>query len=137
MTAMLRARGALASRLLDTHVEDWRAQAACIDKDPELWFALTADTEAEAIRICQEECPVITICRRWADEHGVADGVWGGLTAAERRGQALAQSRMRQRNCQRCSAPFTAQRAQFCSKQCRDWAAHAKRSTWTPERRSA
>ena len=64
---------------------DWRANAACRDADPDLFFPIGTTGPAlrqvqEAIRICQT-CPIQVRCLTWALEQGVTDGVWGGTTA--------------------------------------------------------
>jgi len=78
---------------------DWRSQAACRGIDPDLFFpegsagpALQA--AAVAKRICGA-CPVQARCLRWALDHGVGFGIWGGHTENERRelGNVPAQSR--------------------------------------------
>lgn len=68
---------------------DWRDDAACRDHDPELFFpegtARPALRQAEqAKRICQS-CPVRTLCLRFALQHGLGFGIWGGAADEERR----------------------------------------------------
>lgn len=78
---------------------DWRTQAACRDKDPELFFpvgntgaALKQIEEAKAV--CRT-CPVIDQCLKWALDTNQDSGIWGGLTEDERR--ALKRRAMRTR----------------------------------------
>ena len=78
---------------------DWRAQAACRGKDPELFFpvgntgaALKQIEEAKAV--CRT-CPVIDQCLKWALDTNQDSGIWGGLTEDERR--ALKRRAMRAR----------------------------------------
>lgn len=78
---------------------DWRAQAACRDKDPELFFpvgntgaALKQIEEAKAV--CRT-CPVTDQCLKWALDTNQDSGIWGGLTEDERR--ALKRRAMRAR----------------------------------------
>lgn len=66
----------------------WMAAAACIGHDPELWFPGTGDqiaATAAAKAVCRD-CPVAEPCltAALADPH--LQGVWGGLTQPERRG---------------------------------------------------
>lgn len=80
----------------------WRAQAACIGTDPDMWFAEGKGvTPIEALRICTGGCPVRVECLEdaLAVESGPTDGVLGGVIAADRvrvrggtltRGQAMA-----------------------------------------------
>ncbi|MCW2811522.1 MAG: transcription factor WhiB [Friedmanniella sp.] len=70
-------------------VSDWRARAACATREPELFFPLGATGPArvhleDAQRVCQA-CGVRAECLDWAISNGVDDGVWGGLSAAQRR----------------------------------------------------
>jgi WhiB family transcriptional regulator, redox-sensing transcriptional regulator len=67
---------------------DWRHRAACRDEDPELFYpvgdsgpALLQIAEAKAV--CRR-CPVIRDCLSWALVRE-NDGVWGGMSADERR----------------------------------------------------
>lgn len=68
--------------------EDWRHRAACLSRDPELWFAtapLLASQVAKAKRVCNTACPVRDECRQWADDHNMQFGTWGGQDQDERR----------------------------------------------------
>jgi WhiB family redox-sensing transcriptional regulator len=63
-------------------LETWRDVAACRDHDPELFFPIGAagpalDQVERAKQVCQR-CPVREPCLRWALNHGVAFGIWGG-----------------------------------------------------------
>jgi WhiB family transcriptional regulator, redox-sensing transcriptional regulator len=67
---------------------DWRARAACVAEDPELFFPIGSGRHAEeqvtaAKQVCHR-CPVVAQCRDFAVLNG-CDGVWGGLDDAERR----------------------------------------------------
>ena len=56
--------------------------AACAGHpDPDLWFR--HDDEPAAARICAT-CPLRTACQAWALREDERDGVWGGLTEADR-----------------------------------------------------
>jgi WhiB family redox-sensing transcriptional regulator len=67
----------------------WRERAACRSEDPELFFPLgevgLSRTQIERARAVCHRCPVMTACGSWALRNGESDGVWGGMTAAERR----------------------------------------------------
>lgn len=59
---------------------NWRDRAACLDHDPELWFA---DSHRQldrdrAKRICGT-CPARRECGDWATETGQRNGIWGGV----------------------------------------------------------
>ena len=80
---------------------DWRSKAACLDKDPELFFpvgntgpALLQIEEAKAV--CRS-CEVVDTCLKWAMESGQDSGVWGGMSEDERRAIKRRQSRSRVR----------------------------------------
>lgn len=66
---------------------DWRYRAACRDEDPELFFPIGSSGPAlmqiqEAKAVC-DACPVRSRCAEFG--FGEYDGVWGGLSPAERR----------------------------------------------------
>lgn len=67
----------------------FRDHAACRDTDPELFFPVGESGPAlRQTRMAQAVCagcPVAADCLEWALEHGVGDGVFGGMTADERR----------------------------------------------------
>ncbi|MCU1521828.1 MAG: transcription factor WhiB [Arthrobacter sp.] len=68
---------------------DWRNRAACLDKDPELFFPVGNTGPAllqieEAKSVCRR-CPVVDTCLQWALESGQDAGVWGGMSEDERR----------------------------------------------------
>lgn len=59
----------------------WRDHAECRQYDPELWFPDRGGNAAAAIRICQDQCPVIVACAREAARirlEGPLWGIWGG-----------------------------------------------------------
>jgi WhiB family redox-sensing transcriptional regulator len=72
----------------------WIVDAPCARVDGDLWFpdkGEAADSRA-AKRICNgdpkrgtEPCPLRERCLQWATSSGQLWGVWGGLTARERR----------------------------------------------------
>ena len=67
----------------------WRNRSACLDEDPELFFPIGNTGPAllqteEAKDICRP-CEVLETCLSWANEFGRDAGVWGGLSADERR----------------------------------------------------
>ena len=80
-----RGRGA---RLCDR--PDWRADAACRDVDPELFFPdgdiRSARAQLKTAKLICRGCPVSATCLNWALASGQEAGIWGGLTEDERRG---------------------------------------------------
>jgi WhiB family redox-sensing transcriptional regulator len=78
----------------------WRESAACLNRDPELFFPVGTSGPAvlqvhKAKTVCQR-CAVVSECLTWALEAGVEHGVWGGQTEEERR--ALRRRRARTRS---------------------------------------
>ena len=71
---------------------DWRAKAACRDKDPELFFPVGNTGAAKTV--CRS-CEVIDSCLRTALDTNQDYGVWGGMSEDERR--ALKRRAMRAR----------------------------------------
>ena len=67
--------------------QEWRADAACLGHDPELWFADDGDEgkekRSEAIRICRA-CPVRKPCLNWAMRVNDRYAILGGLTKRQR-----------------------------------------------------
>ncbi|MFN2607698.1 MAG: WhiB family transcriptional regulator [Acidimicrobiales bacterium] len=64
--------------------EDWRAAAACRTADTSLFFPESDDEAGPAKAICAS-CPVREDCLGFALANRQEQGVWGGLTEAERR----------------------------------------------------
>lgn len=65
----------------------WRTRAACRDVDPELFHPLSELDlpRIDAAKAVCGRCPVADRCLTWAVDTGQAHGVWGGLTAEQRR----------------------------------------------------
>ncbi len=68
---------------------DWRDRAACRTADPDLFFPSTNGAGAQrqhrqAKTVCAA-CPVLAECLTFALDRGLDYGVFGGLTADERR----------------------------------------------------
>lgn len=81
------------ARLFAVEAEnDWRRRAACAGLDPELFFASEdvenrqerREREAAAKDVCGR-CAVVDDCLAYALEARERYGIWGGLTADERR----------------------------------------------------
>lgn len=64
--------------------ETWRDLARCRGIDPLVFHPVNEDDADEAKAIC-ELCPVQDACLEYAIAAREKDGVWGGLTARERR----------------------------------------------------
>lgn len=66
------------------------SRAACLGKDPEMFFPddycqgkARARAIDEARRVCAH-CPIMLDCREWANRTGQRYGVWGGVSQGER-----------------------------------------------------
>ena len=69
-------------------MNDFRARAACLDVDPELFFptgnGASAQQQVAAAKAVCQRCPVTVECLAWALDNRHEEGVWGGLDMAER-----------------------------------------------------
>ncbi len=66
----------------------WMTDAACLDTDTDLFFPSEGSTRGHvnrAVSVC-ERCNVRDECLDYALRWKLQDGVWGGLSASERRG---------------------------------------------------
>ena len=68
---------------------NWRAGAACLSADPDLFFPISAAGPAEqqitrAKRLCAG-CAVRRECLEFALAHDQMYGIWGGTTQEDRR----------------------------------------------------
>ena len=81
---------ALTSALtLSAENDAWRAEAACRDTDPELFFPVgttgpAIEQIAEAKRVC-DECESRQPCLEFALTTNQDSGIWGGTSEEERR----------------------------------------------------
>jgi WhiB family transcriptional regulator, redox-sensing transcriptional regulator len=80
---------------------DWRSQAACGDHNPDLFFP-SEDAPAELVRVQEatakavcRSCPVAGACLATALTRRMTYGVWGGLSANDRRAVLAARSTSR------------------------------------------
>lgn len=78
---------------------DWRAESACNDEDPELFFPIgTTGPAVEQAIVAKRICAVCSVreqCLEYAIETNQDSGIWGGLTEDERR--TLKRQRQRRR----------------------------------------
>ncbi len=64
----------------------WRDQARCRGVDPQIFHPSEEDeVAADAAKAICARCPVVDSCLEFAISAREKDGVWGGLTARERR----------------------------------------------------
>lgn len=72
--------------------DEWMDQAACLERDPEIffWGDTTSDNRQDVINreeakeICNG-CDVVSDCLEYALVNNISDGVWGAHTSEERR----------------------------------------------------
>jgi WhiB family redox-sensing transcriptional regulator len=68
--------------------DDWRHVAACRDEDPDLFFSdgpAGAQARARQAKAICRHCPSLIECREWALRERPKSGIFGGLTAEQRR----------------------------------------------------
>jgi WhiB family transcriptional regulator, redox-sensing transcriptional regulator len=63
---------------------DWRYRAACRGVDLGVFFPGRGESAEPARRICAS-CPVRQQCLDYAINHGIVQGIWGGLAERDRR----------------------------------------------------
>lgn len=63
---------------------DWRRDARCLGRDPEIWHSDRGEVVEQAKAICRP-CPARERCLAEALTDRTPAGVWGGLTESERR----------------------------------------------------
>lgn len=64
---------------------EWMKQAACLGSDPNLWFPERGQDTTYAKSICDNECPVRQECLEYALDNHMMVGIYGGLSARQRR----------------------------------------------------
>jgi WhiB family redox-sensing transcriptional regulator len=62
----------------------WHQHGACRGADPSLFFPEQGESVKEAKAVCAR-CPVRADCLDYAMENHEVVGIWGGLSARERR----------------------------------------------------
>jgi WhiB family redox-sensing transcriptional regulator len=63
---------------------DWWDRAACAEADPEAWFPEQGGSNREAKKVCMS-CDVTGECLDYALTNDIRHGVWGGLSAHQRK----------------------------------------------------
>ena len=64
---------------------DWMKHARCKDQDPDKFLVHDEARQRRVARFWCRPCPVEVECGAYALERGIRYGVFGGMTAAERR----------------------------------------------------
>lgn len=63
---------------------EWADRALCAEVDPELFFPEKGQPVISAKRVCMA-CEVRAECLEYAIDRGEQHGIWGGLSAEQRR----------------------------------------------------
>lgn len=95
---------------------EWMARAACLGVDPETFFPVDHRDAGPALAICKA-CPVRSACLDYVTREGIKEGVWGGLTEAQR-------SSLRGWRCVDCGTGVPTYR----TRRCRPCAAEARKA---------
>lgn len=70
--------------LNDLFVESWEG-ANCTELDePDIFFSVKTDDIKFAQALCSD-CPLVQKCIQYALDNEIAEGIWGGLTEAQRK----------------------------------------------------
>jgi len=79
---------------VDDDPTTWMTEAACAGHRTGTFFCDEREPSAvrAAVAICAA-CPVLERCRRYAVTAEIVDGIWGGLTVAQRQRMTRAQRR--------------------------------------------
>lgn len=76
-------------RLRVSTAQDWRARAACLNTDPELFFPVgntgTAVQQIEEAKAVCRDCSVSFECLKFAMDTNQDYGVWGCMSEDDRR----------------------------------------------------
>lgn len=64
--------------------EEWKLDGICRTVDPDMWFPEPPASGFQAKKLCAR-CPVIEECLEYAMANNEKFGVWGGLSAHERK----------------------------------------------------
>lgn len=66
--------------------EEWMADASCLESSPDAWFPEVGNShESKMVKGICKECPVKDLCLEYALLHRIEWGIWGGLSANERK----------------------------------------------------
>lgn len=65
-------------------IPSWTDEAICAQVEPDLWFPHAGENTNDPKQVCAG-CPVRVKCLQHALDNDERWGVWGGLTASERR----------------------------------------------------
>ncbi len=101
----------------------WMRDAACVEHPDLAWFPARG-TDPAAIADCRRICNACLVreeCLEYVRDLGIVDGIWGGLTPAERSGRhdrLRAQRAASKVSCSTCGRPV----AKLHDGEC--WACH-------------
>lgn len=114
---------------IDGNTIDWE-EGNCYgsvssSSDPDPHFPDKHEHADEARENCSD-CPILMECRRYAIEHGIEHGVWGGLTSSQLRKRAKEQDFPTP--CVLCRELFDpySSNDKYCSTKCADKASNRR-----------
>lgn len=71
--------------------QPWLAEGACVGRLPSLHTSDDPADRAEAVRVCEQDCPVLIQCQTWSLSLPQSDlAIYGGLNASGRARMRLA-----------------------------------------------
>lgn len=66
--------------------EEWMSDASCLESNPDAWFPEVGNShESKIVKAICKECPVKDLCLEYALLYRIEWGIWGGLSANERK----------------------------------------------------
>jgi WhiB family transcriptional regulator, redox-sensing transcriptional regulator len=105
----------------------WQDRGICKGLDPDIWFPSDEGDPNPAKKICAL-CPVKLECRDYALKNREQYGVWGGLSAPDRRRYWKRGVSLFERRCSRCGEIFeTPRRRQMECDLCFVWTEDGRR----------
>jgi WhiB family redox-sensing transcriptional regulator len=57
----------------------WMDDAACVGRDPDMWFSNDPHDQRNARAVCDNECPVAAQCDLYRRSHSIRHGMWAGV----------------------------------------------------------
>lgn len=69
---------------VNTYIQPWMQDAVCARSDPEEFYPEVGGSNRRAKAMCAT-CPAMDLCLQWATDNDEQYGVFGGLSADERR----------------------------------------------------
>ena len=108
----------------------WMVEGLCQQVDPDLWFPEDDPWQAQRAKQLCQACPVLAECAEYAIHRYIPHGVWGGMSADDRRNYRQRHGIVKPqaaRACGWCSTTFYPRAVQqvYCRNLCRQRAYEA------------